>query len=191
MSISSCSTDESSEITLEIDDAGTNQETANNESTTNTDTTNNNRNNDFEIGDIGPAGGYIIYINEDPNSSWEYMEAAPEDITGAIEWGCATGEVEGAQNIEIGTGRGNSLCIVDFHDSLDDYSNNPEQCNPSNNGTVAAMVALEYEFGGFDDWHLPSRAEGVLLVDVLFEGCLLYTSPSPRDRQKSRMPSSA
>ena len=26
---------------------------------------------------------------------------------------------------------------------------------------------------------------------VLFMGCLLYTSPSPRDRQKSRMPSSA
>ena len=26
---------------------------------------------------------------------------------------------------------------------------------------------------------------------VFFAGCLLYTSPSPRDRQKSRMPSSA
>ena len=26
---------------------------------------------------------------------------------------------------------------------------------------------------------------------ILLEGCLLYTSPSPRDRQKSRMPSSA
>ena len=26
---------------------------------------------------------------------------------------------------------------------------------------------------------------------VIFETCLLYTSPSPRDRQKSRMPSSA
>ena len=26
---------------------------------------------------------------------------------------------------------------------------------------------------------------------ALFGGCLLYTSPSPRDRQKSRMPSSA
>ena len=25
----------------------------------------------------------------------------------------------------------------------------------------------------------------------LFKDCLLYTSPSPRDRQKSRMPSSA
>ena len=26
---------------------------------------------------------------------------------------------------------------------------------------------------------------------ILVENCLLYTSPSPRDRQKSRMPSSA
>ena len=26
---------------------------------------------------------------------------------------------------------------------------------------------------------------------VKLQGCLLYTSPSPRDRQKSRMPSSA
>ena len=25
----------------------------------------------------------------------------------------------------------------------------------------------------------------------MYKGCLLYTSPSPRDRQKSRMPSSA
>ena len=28
-------------------------------------------------------------------------------------------------------------------------------------------------------------------IDGYREGCLLYTSPSPRDRQKSRMPSSA
>ena len=28
-------------------------------------------------------------------------------------------------------------------------------------------------------------------VEDFFNGCLLYTSPSPRDRQKSRMPSSA
>ena len=31
------------------------------------------------------------------------------------------------------------------------------------------------------------QADGNLLTD----SCLLYTSPSPRDRQKSRMPSSA
>ena len=28
-------------------------------------------------------------------------------------------------------------------------------------------------------------------IAVVDRGCLLYTSPSPRDRQKSRMPSSA
>ena len=35
-------------------------------------------------------------------------------------------------------------------------------------------------------------AGGVLVpVNTRFKTCLLYTSPSPRDRQKSRMPSSA
>ena len=29
------------------------------------------------------------------------------------------------------------------------------------------------------------------ILYAMYKGCLLYTSPSPRDRQKSRMPSSA
>ena len=33
--------------------------------------------------------------------------------------------------------------------------------------------------------------ESIYLQDPSLSGCLLYTSPSPRDRQKSRMPSSA
>ena len=35
------------------------------------------------------------------------------------------------------------------------------------------------------------RLRNVVEADARNEGCLLYTSPSPRDRQKSRMPSSA
>ena len=31
----------------------------------------------------------------------------------------------------------------------------------------------------------------VVMADTVNGSCLLYTSPSPRDRQKSRMPSSA
>ena len=30
-----------------------------------------------------------------------------------------------------------------------------------------------------------------LILEMELEGCLLYTSPSPRDRTRSRMPSSA
>ena len=33
--------------------------------------------------------------------------------------------------------------------------------------------------------------DSLLIVDDVYDSCLLYTSPSPRDRQKSRMPSSA
>ena len=34
-------------------------------------------------------------------------------------------------------------------------------------------------------------APGLIAMIQLFNGCLLYTSPSPRDAHKSRMPSSA
>ena len=36
-----------------------------------------------------------------------------------------------------------------------------------------------------------SKAQQMLPDVVISDVCLLYTSPSPRDRQKSRMPSSA
>ena len=42
--------------------------------------------------------------------------------------------------------------------------------------------------GAFDAVEVDSDADG---ISDLLEACLLYTSPSPRDRQKSRMPSSA
>ena len=55
---------------------------------------------------------------------------------------------------------------------------------------------------GQDPYHGPGQAHGLCFsvlpgVKVppslanIYKDCLLYTSPSPRDRQKSRMPSSA
>ena len=41
----------------------------------------------------------------------------------------------------------------------------------------------------FLDSFVPQDTKKIIIEGVL--GCLLYTSPSPRDRQKSRMPSSA
>ena len=38
---------------------------------------------------------------------------------------------------------------------------------------------------------LTSSTLKAVIFGTLITGCLLYTSPSPRDRQKSRMPSSA
>ena len=56
-------------------------------------------------------------------------------------------------------------------------------------------------YGSTPHWtkkRLQTLNDQVALLDVVFQRyeklsivCLLYTSPSPRDRQKSRMPSSA
>ena len=43
-----------------------------------------------------------------------------------------------------------------------------------------------YDFG-CPKWHLLET----LKVPSTYRGCLLYTSPSPRDKRQSRMPSSA
>ena len=46
---------------------------------------------------------------------------------------------------------------------------------------------------GVDDYGLAEAGQGPTwpTASMRFYTCLLYTSPSPRDRQKSRMPSSA
>ena len=79
---------------------------------------------------------------------------------------------------------------------------------PSPNGYSRADIHMHTNLG--DGWASPSRVveearcqglhviavtdhdhiEGAKRVEELI-ACLLYTSPSPRDRQKSRMPSSA
>ena len=40
-------------------------------------------------------------------------------------------------------------------------------------------------------YYSPERVTGAELSGMTYEGCLLYTSPSPRDVEESRMPSSA
>ena len=56
------------------------------------------------------------------------------------------------------------------------------------------LINLEYFADMNNEKKLKKLKAGLLLLsrdrEVVYS-CLLYTSPSPRDRQKSRMPSSA
>ena len=53
---------------------------------------------------------------------------------------------------------------------------------------IEALIASDGEAAeGVSTLRDKSRDE----LKKLYKNCLLYTSPSPRDRQKSRMPSSA
>ena len=72
---------------------------------------------------------------------------------------------------------------------------------PNPRGVLRAAV---YSFRDYTGQYKPQPSNGLstavtqgadsILLNVLLDSkwfCLLYTSPSPRDRQKSRMPSSA
>ena len=55
---------------------------------------------------------------------------------------------------------------------------------------ITQVVSMPGVSNLIDSPHL-SYQEKVEKFLLLLEGCLLYTSPSPRDRTRSRMPSSA
>ena len=59
-----------------------------------------------------------------------------------------------------------------------------------------ALMQLESLLWQCPDWDLRTRLEQLqtsykYMLEYMKQGCLLYTSPSPRDVEESRMPSSA
>ena len=62
----------------------------------------------------------------------------------------------------------------------------PEPVRDSKTTVVLALGVMAALTGPFVGGLVPAT-----LALVLARDCLLYTSPSPRDRQKTRMPSSA
>ncbi len=129
----------------------------------------------FEVGDIGPAGGIVFYDKGEYSNGWRYIEAAPQDIPipngTTIEWGCFNNAVADARNIPVGSGQENTDAILAFHNTFDNYYENPEQCSDVSNGTVAAKLCDDFEITNeatlFDDWFLPSEGEMKLMYENL------------------------
>ena len=64
---------------------------------------------EYAPGDVGPAGGFIFYVN--PNfatDGWRYLEAAPFDQSAGAKWGCFRTAIAGARGTAVGTGRQNT-----------------------------------------------------------------------------------
>ena len=61
------------------------------------------------------------------------------------------------------------------------------------NGLLYLAAKKSNSYGAIDDSYYTEENKPKILstLDEIVNSCLLYTSPSPRDRQKSRMPSSA
>ncbi len=102
----------------------------------------------YEVGDKGPAGGWIFAVNEnyekgssDATKSWKYLEAAPSDLEKMYAWG-PTSPSYGCRN-HLGDGKYNMKTF-----RLMNIDNFP-----------AAKACSEYNGGGYTDWFLPSIDE--------------------------------
>ena len=108
--------------------------------------------NTYAIGDITPGGGFVFYLSAD---GLHGLEAAPVDQSTAVEWGCYTRTVKGADGLAIGTGKSNTEEIKD-------------RVGGCYNLTNAASVAVDYVSpSGYFDWYLPSKDELDLMRDNL------------------------
>ena len=58
------------------------------------------------------------------------------------------------------------------------------------NGQLSRDISVTFEIPGVYGYQCTPHAM-MAMVGVIQVGCLLYTSPSPRDKRQSRMPSSA
>lgn len=135
----------------------------------------------IEIGDYGPAGGIVVYDKGLESDGWRYIEVGPYNIQKGerIEWGCYNMPIDEARSSEIGDGFNNTLSIVDYHNSFDDYYNTPELCSEVSDGSVAAKYCIDFEYNGFDDWFLPSAKEMSLIYELALRNKLWIETTTP------------
>lgn len=109
--------------------------------------------NNYKIGDLGPAGGWIFYDKGDSSDGWRYLEAAPLDKGTEVVWGCNGKIIPGAQGKSIGTGKSNTQAIV-------------KSCGEKK---TAAKLCIDYRGGGKSDWFLPSIDELTAINENLYK----------------------
>ncbi len=100
---------------------------------------------DYEIRDIGPAGGWIFYDKGNYSDGWRYMEAAPEDQTPSI-WG-TYGLDTGVREKAVGTGKQNTIDILAIDPAINKAVDRCVNYSVVNNNFI------------YNDWFLPSIEE--------------------------------
>jgi len=138
----------------------------------------------YIIRELGPAGGYIFYVDEGDEYPWTYLEAAPESSEWILKkWG-AYGTLVGATDMAIGTGMANTVAIVNWLDANTDDT----QGDVTDKADRAAYLCYELAIGDYNDWFLPSKEELELMHNSLklfgvggFEGGKYYWSSSEYD----------
>ena len=103
----------------------------------------------YAIGDTGPAGGLIFYIDTADEHPWTYLEVAPQSTEWTSkEWGDYGTEIGGdAALTGIGDGQAATDAIVQH------LANNTSETDR------AAQLCDGLIHNSFEDWFLPSKDE--------------------------------
>ena len=122
----------------------------------------------YQVGDMGPGGGRIIYVNPfgfdiltDPQNPTaarvaHYIEVGPEDIAGGlpVTWASKDGIFAVRNGIatypQFGAGFYNTGFILRTTDPV---------VNPGDPNAPAAKACDEYVRNGLSDWYLPTQDE--------------------------------
>jgi len=105
------------------------------------------------------AGGYVFYDKGYTSDGWRYLEAAPALAEVCLTWGpVETDDAFYLQNFadyQLGAGKANTATIAALANwnDLNDY---------------AATYCANLEYGGYDDWYLPSVKDLQSIWSVLY-----------------------
>ena len=100
----------------------------------------------YNIGDRGPANGFVFYDKGSYSDGWRYLEAAPPETEFSAEWGYGYYYYVGNTYSDVGTGKQNTQNIVSF-------------LNIQGESGQAAQVCNNMIHNGFSGWFLPSMNE--------------------------------
>ena len=111
----------------------------------------------YKVGDDGPAGGIIFYVNPDAEKDgWTYLEVAKKDL-GKYAFRSSSAQVNYDTKTDIGEGKNNTDLLKEA--GIDTFP--------------AAKVCVEYNGGGKTDWFLPSKDELNLIYENLAKNNLI------------------
>ena len=98
----------------------------------------------YELGERGPAGGWIFYDQGNTSGGWRFLECGPDYVAGA-DWG-GYGRSVGRTGIAIGKGKDNTARIIAKFATLGLPPRAVQRC-------------VSYRGGGYTDWFLPDKEE--------------------------------
>jgi hypothetical protein len=107
---------------------------------------------DYKVGDRGPAGGWIFFDMGFYMDGWRYLETAPQDFPTRVKWGDTF--MWGGTDTGVGTGKRNTTTRASM-------------LKKEGEAMRAAQVVSVPQYGGYDDWFLPSKDELNLMYENL------------------------